>query len=197
MLKRKYPKLHFHCYAFGPAALLSEKLAEEAKSCVTTIVNLADIVPRLCLGSVLDLKLLASSALKDCDNSYLNAVSWLLSGSQGGLGAFTNQDQTSNLVIVISSTFPTILSIRNPFPPQIDLNVFSLPVMSTILVTMSALFSNLWTKVMSILMQYFFILLLQDTFPILFSLVEPCDTIPSNHTNTRFELALTQSKQRL
>jgi len=48
--------LDLHCYAFAPPCLLSLDLAAKCKDFITTIILNDDLVPRLCFGSIEDLK---------------------------------------------------------------------------------------------------------------------------------------------
>eukprot|EP01128_Nolandella_sp_AFSM9_P005345 TRINITY_DN2561_c1_g1_i2.p1 TRINITY_DN2561_c1_g1~~TRINITY_DN2561_c1_g1_i2.p1 ORF type:complete len:591 (+),score=125.49 TRINITY_DN2561_c1_g1_i2:152-1774(+) len=92
MFKRSHPNFVFSCFAFASPPVLSEDLAEELQGTVLSFVNGRDIVTRLCLGSVIDLKKLATMALTTVDNSYLNAFGSLLNGRKGSLSEFVKYE---------------------------------------------------------------------------------------------------------
>ena len=48
--------LDLHCYAFAPPCILSLDLAGRCKDFITSVILNDDLVPRLCYGSVEDLK---------------------------------------------------------------------------------------------------------------------------------------------
>ncbi|KAJ2008461.1 hypothetical protein GGI04_001122 [Coemansia thaxteri] len=55
-------------YCYGPAPCISDDIAERFRDGIETYVNMDDLVPRLCYGSVTDFKRMSISAADEADN---------------------------------------------------------------------------------------------------------------------------------
>lgn len=60
----KRHKLKLHCYAFGPPPIVSLNLASRAEGFVSAFVTDADVVCRLCYGTIMDLRSMVIAAIE-------------------------------------------------------------------------------------------------------------------------------------
>ncbi|KAL7716923.1 sn-1-specific diacylglycerol lipase [Entamoeba marina] len=84
LLKKLCPKWNIFCYAFAPAASLSEELAtsEVVKEIVTSVIFNYDIVPSLCLTSCKELIERINNVLTQTNFDVLKFIAKLLKGKR-------------------------------------------------------------------------------------------------------------------
>eukprot|EP01125_Pyxidicula_operculata_P020779 TRINITY_DN777_c0_g1_i1.p1 TRINITY_DN777_c0_g1~~TRINITY_DN777_c0_g1_i1.p1 ORF type:complete len:411 (+),score=75.28 TRINITY_DN777_c0_g1_i1:371-1603(+) len=81
LLKKKHPNFPLRCFSFAPPPVVSYNLAKECESYVHSYIFQNDVISRLSLGSLADLKSLVQDMLNKADGKMVNLFKDILNGN--------------------------------------------------------------------------------------------------------------------